>query len=257
MCYDADALPPIYGEPVTKVSTETLTLTSVDCAAFAAYLARPEQPSGAAVLVLPDNRGLSGFYERLAVRLAEQGHLALALDYFGRTAGLGYRDRGPDFADIATLLPRHLGRLTRDGLYGDFDTAIAHLRGTGDAGRVVSLGFCMGGRFAYLTSAPRFGLAGAIGLYGAPGPVNGAPGPTQLAPELAAPILGLFGGADEGIPPSAVAEFTEALAAAGVPHEVVSYPGAPHGFFEMELREHTDAQADAWRRILRFVGRAP
>jgi carboxymethylenebutenolidase len=253
VCYDSDALPPVYGRPLTKVSTETLTLTSVDGAPFAAYLARPEQPSGTGVLVLPDNRGLSGFYERLAVHLAEQGHAALAVDYFGRTAGLDYRDRGPDFADIATLMPRHLGKLTRDGLYGDFDTGIAHLRGTGDAARLVSLGFCMGGRFAYLTAARRFGLAGAIGLYGFPGPLHGAPGPTQLAAELAAPILGLFGGADEGIPPSMVAEFDEALTAAGVPHEVVTYPGAPHGFFEMELREHAGAQADAWRRIVDFL----
>jgi carboxymethylenebutenolidase len=255
VCHQPDALPPIYGEPLTDVSTEPLTLTAMDGARFAAYLARPQHPSGTGVLVLPDNRGLSGFYERLAVHLAEQGHAALALDYFGRTAGVDYRDRGPDFADLATLMPQHLGKLTRDGLYGDFDTGIAHLRGTGVADRVVSLGFCMGGRFAYLTSAPRFGLAGAIGLYGAPGPLRGAPGPTQLAAELAAPILALFGGADEGIPPSAVAELTAALAAAGVPHEVVTYPGAPHAFFEMEWREYADAQADAWQRILRFVGK--
>src|SRR5262249_55772112 len=230
-----------------------------DGTGFAAYRSRPDQASGVGVLVLPDNRGLSGFYERLTVRLAEQGHTALAIDYFGRTAGTGYRDRGADFARPENVLT-HLVKLTKDGLYADFDAGIDHLHNgptvAGDGGwrAVVSLGFCMGGRFAFLTAAPRFGLAGAIGLYGATEPVRGAPGPTQLAGELAAPILGMFGGADEGIPPSAVAAFDHTLTAAGVPHEIVTYPGAPHGFFEMEWREFVEAQRDAWRRILRFVG---
>lgn len=245
MCYDADASPPIYGPPVTSVTSEQVTLTAADGARFAGYRSRPAQSAGTGVLILPDNRGLSAFYERLTVRLGEQGYEALAIDYFGRTAGTGYRERGAGFDQMA-----HLGKLTRDGLYADFDTGIGQLTGR----PVVSLGFCLGGRFAYLTSAPRFGLAGAIGLYGFPDPVRDAPGPTQLAGELAAPILAMFGGADEGIPPATVAAFDDALTAAGVPHEIVTYPGAPHGFFEMEQREFIDAQADVWRRILSFLG---
>ncbi|MCW2638288.1 MAG: putative carboxymethylenebutenolidase [Dactylosporangium sp.] len=254
MCYDADAVPPIYGEPVTGASGAPLILTSTDGARFDAYLARPDEAAGTGVLVLPDNRGLSGFYEHLTLRLAEQGHAALAIDYFGRTAGTGSRDRGPDFGQLDNLMP-HLAALTRDGLYADFDTAIDHLRGAdgGDCRTVLSLGFCLGGRFAFQTAAPRFGLAGVTGLYGAPGILNGAPGPTQFAAELAAPILGLFGGADEGIPASAVDAFDQALTAAGVRHDIVMYPGAPHGFFEMEMREFAGAQADAWKRILAFV----
>jgi carboxymethylenebutenolidase len=255
VCYDADASPPVYGPPLTSATSEPLTLTSTDGTRFAAYRSRPERASGVGVLVLPDNRGLSGFYEQLTVRLAEQGHAALAIDYFGRTAGTGYRDRGADFARMDHVMT-HLARLTQDGLYADFDTGIDHLHvaGGGDCLAVVSLGFCLGGRFAFLTAAPRFGLGGAIGLYGATEPIRGRPGPTQLAGGLAAPILGLFGGADEGIPPTAVAAFDQALTAADVPHEIVTYPGAPHGFFEMQLREYAEAQADAWQRVLRFVG---
>jgi carboxymethylenebutenolidase len=250
VCYDANAAPPTYGTPTTKATCGPLTLTAADGNQFAAYLARPERPSGTGVLVLPDNRGLSGFYERLAQHLGEHGHTALAVDYFGRTAGFAYRDRGADFADPAHLMPQ-LFQLTRDGLYADFDAGIGYLREAGTT--VVSLGFCMGGRFAFLTAAARFGLAGAVGLYGMPDTLRGAPGPTQLAGQLTAPILGLFGGADEGIPPDMVVAFDAALTAAGVPHEIVTYPGAPHGFFEMELREFAAEQADAWRRVLAFL----
>ena len=81
----------------------------------------------------------------------------------------------------------------------------------------------------------------------------GAPGPTQRAAELTAPILGLFGGADEGISPEIVATFGEALTAAGAEHEFVTYPGAPHGFFDQGLAGYEEACADAWRRVTDFI----
>jgi carboxymethylenebutenolidase len=254
VCYDTDATPPVYGPPVTLAAGTPLSLISADATRFAAFLARPERPSGVGVLVLPDNRGLSRFYEQLTMRLAEQGHPALAVDYFGRTAGTGYRERGDDFTVMENLMT-HLSRLTRDGIYGDIDAGIAHLRAAvgGDGPTVVSLGFCMGGRFAFLTAASRFRPAGVIGLYGYPDVLRGAPGPTQHAAELTAPILGLFAGADEAIPSTMVDAFAEALTEAGVPHSFVTYPGAPHSFFEMEMHEYAEASADAWRRILAFL----
>lgn len=253
MCYDADALPP--GTPPASIDADAdrIVLTSADGTRFAAHLATPRIRRGAAVLVLPDNHGLSGFYERLTVRLAGHGHPALAIDWFGRTAGLDHHARAAEFADMDRVWP-HLRALSGETVYADVDAALAHLRRLdGGAAAVVSLGFCMGGRFAFRTAAARFGLAGAIGLYGYPGPLHGAPGPTQLVAELAAPILGLFGGADEGITPAVVAEFDAALTRAGVPHEFVTYPGAPHGFFELRRAEFADAQRDVWRRVLAFL----
>jgi carboxymethylenebutenolidase len=233
MCHDADAIPPIYGPALTAATGTPVVLTSDDGASFRGYLAEPADPSGTAVLVLPDNRGLSGFYEHLAVRLAEQRYAALAIDYFGRGPGLF--------------------TLTRDGLYADFAAGIAYLSARPATRTVASLGFCLGGRFAFLTADRQFGLSAAVGLYGMPDPIAGAPGPTQLAGRLGAPILGLFGGADAGIPPEMVARFDEALRGAGVPHEIVTYPGAPHSFFESDRPEYATAQADAWRRILAFL----
>ncbi|MBS2963773.1 dienelactone hydrolase family protein [Actinocrinis puniceicyclus] len=256
MCYEADAIPPFYGPALTTTTSAGLLLTASDGASCAAYLSLPAEPSGPGVLVLPDNRGLSRFYEELTRRLAEQGLPALAVDYFGRSAGTDYRARPADFG----ALPRHmthLRALTREALSADFDAALAHLRSpAGGACRaVISLGFCMGGRFAFTAAHRRFALAGAIGLYGFPDALNGAPGPIQLARELTAPILGLFAGQDEGIPASMVAAFDEALAAAGNAHEIVTYPGTTHGFFEADALAFQEECADVWRRVLDFAHR--
>ena len=194
-------------------------------------------------------RGLYRFYEQLGLRIAQQGHTALAIDYFGRTAGTGPRDASFPFME-------HVVRVTRTTLDDDIEAAANYLRSNegGNNDAVLALGFCFGGRQAFLASAPRFQLDGVIGFYGAPGFYpNGAPGPTQRAAELKAPILAIFGGADEGIPANQVEAFDQALTSARVPHEIVVYPGAPHSFFDIKHEEHAEACADAWRRVLAFI----
>lgn len=254
MCYDAHAAPPAFTPPTSAIAEATrVTLRSADGTAFAAFLARPEFPTGPGVLVLPDNKGLSGFYRETAVRLAEQGHPALALDYYGRTAGPDPEMRAPEFGELPNLLP-HLLALTPDGLDADLAAGVARLRESG-AAEVVTLGFCFGGRQAFRAAAPRFGLAGAVGFYGYPDTLNGAPGPTQLAPGLTAPILAFWAGADEHIPPAAVAAFDAALTEAGCPHEFTTFPGAPHNFFERGEAEHAEAARTAWLRLLAFLAR--
>jgi len=100
------------------------------------------------------------------------------------------------------------------------------------------------------------GLAGAIGFYGRSGPGrDGSPGPTQRAHEIAAPILALMGGDDPGIPVDEVDAFDVALDSAGVEHEVVIYPGAPHSFFDRKYEEFAAESEDAWGRVLAFLER--
>jgi carboxymethylenebutenolidase len=70
---------------------------------------------------------------------------------------------------------------------------------------------------------------------------------------MEAPILGLMGGADAGIPAEDVEAFDRALAGASVDHELVTYPGAPHSFFDRLQEDFADASEDAWRRVLAFV----
>src|SRR5262249_29154829 len=110
---------------------------------------------------------------------------------------------------------------------------------------------------SFLAPAESHNLAGAVGFYGAPGMTGPYrdPGPTQLADRMTAPVLALMGGADEGIPPSQVEAFDAALTAAGVVHEVVVSPNAPHGFFDLKQAEFADACANAWRRTLAFIAR--
>ncbi|QUQ72561.1 dienelactone hydrolase family protein [Kutzneria sp. CA-103260] len=235
MCYENDAVPPVPDIPEFAVRTSREPLRSADGTPVPTFRAHPAERKGSAVLLLPDNLGLREFYEQLAVGLAQRGHPAIAIDYYARSA--------PD-----APLTRKLAELRRDTLFDDFDAAIAAL-----GGNVVSLGFCLGGRFAFQTAAARFGLSGAIGFYGAVQPIRDAPGPTQLAPTFTAPILGIFGGADEGIPPELVAGFDQALTVAGVAHEIVTYPGAPHGFFDASVDGFAEESADAWRRVERFL----
>ncbi len=89
---------------------------------------------------------------------------------------------------------------------------------------------------------------------GVPAPAqDGSPGPAQRAAEMKAPILGLMGGDDAAIPPEDVEAFEQALQAAGVEHELVVYPGAPHSFFDRKQEQFADASEDAWRRVLEFI----
>ena len=86
-----------------------------------------------------------------------------------------------------------------------------------------------------------------------PGVRDGKPGPTQLAGMIEAPILALQAGDDQNITREHNLEFDEALTAAGVEHEVVTYDGAPHSFFDRRYDEFADASANAWSRVLAFL----
>ncbi len=253
MCFDLDSRPPIPPIAGGALDAERVTLTAADGNRLAAFRARPAEPTGAGIVILPDVRGLHPFYEELALRFAERGVEALAIDYFGRTAGDD--GRGEDF-DYAP----HVSATTWGGIATDIGAGVAALRAEeGDraaASAIYTIGFCMGGRMSYLAGTLGLGLAGVIGLYGTVvGPWrNDAPAPTDVASQIDTPVLAIFGGADAGIPPDHVAAFEEALDAADVVHEVVSYPGAPHSFFDRKAAEFADASADAWSRVIAFVG---
>jgi carboxymethylenebutenolidase len=251
MCFDHDSRPPIPPIAGAALDAEEIALEAADGNRFAAYLARAAEPSGAGIVILPDVRGLHAYYRDLALRFAEHGLDAIGIDYFGRTAGIG--DRGPGFDHAA-----HVPETTLEGLRADVTAGAAHLRAATGVERVFTIGFCMGGRLAFLSDGFGLGLAGVIGFYGWPtGPSrNGTPAPADVAGTFEAPVLGIFGGADRGIGTDAVEAFEGALRAAGVEHRVVTYPGAPHSFFDRSQEAFADASAAAWDEVLRFV-RAP
>jgi carboxymethylenebutenolidase len=247
MCHDLDSSPPIAWISGAAVSHDDLVLEAADGNRFAAFTATPDESGAAGVVILPDVRGLYHFYEELALRFAEHGNAAVALDYFGRTAGAEKRESDWEF------MP-HVEQTTHAGLQADIAAAVAHLRKTGyDA--IFTVGFCYGGRNSWLAATAGHGLAGAIGFYGRPkdGRPSDSPSPIAVADRIDAPILALMGGDDAGIPVADVEDFDEALDAAGVEHEVVIYPGAPHSFFDRKQEEFADASADAWDRTLAFI----
>jgi carboxymethylenebutenolidase len=246
MCFELDSLPPIPVVIGAAVAHQNLVLDASDGNRFAAFAAVPDEPSETGVVVMPDVRGLYRFYEELALRFAERGYAALAIDYFGRTAGVGKREEGFPYME-------HVQQMTAEGIQADVAAAVEHLRASG-CRSVFTVGFCLGGRHSWLQAAAGHGLSGAIGFYGRPGlGQDGTPGPTQRAAELEAPILALQAGADENITAEDNAAFEQALRDAGVEHELVTYPGAPHSFFDRSQEEYAVASEDAWARVLDFV----
>lgn len=250
MCHRYQALPAITPIAGAAVDVEDLVLSAADGNQFAAFHARPDNADGSSpgIVVLPDVRGLFRFYEELAARFAEIGVEAVAIDYFGRTAGVAKRDAEFDFWP-------HVRETSPDGIAADTAAALDVLRAANPDRALFTVGFCFGGSNSWLQAAAGHGLAGAIGFYGHPtrAGLNGGPSPIERVADVAGGILGLMGGADEGIPAEEVAKWDEALSAHDVGHELITYDGAPHSFFDRTYDEHQDACADAWRRVQQFI----
>jgi carboxymethylenebutenolidase len=248
MCFDVDSAPPIPAISGAAVSHDELVLEAADGNRFAAFHAVPEEEARVGIVILPDVRGLYRFYEELALRFAERRYAAVAFDYFGRTAGV--EKRGDDFE----YMP-HVQQTTSDGVQADVRACVSHLRDMG-CEVIFTVGFCFGGRNSWLSAASGHGLAGAVGFYGRPGlSADGSPGAMQRANEIACPILALQAGADQNITADDNAAFDAALTAAGVEHEVVTYPGTPHSFFDRKQEEFAADSESAWNRVLAFLER--
>src|SRR5262245_5519636 len=253
MCFDLVSRPPI--PPIFGGATDArdLKLTSSDGTRFMAYAARATTPSGAGMVVIPDVRGLHPYYKELALRFAEAGIDSVAIDFFARTAPSDDRGEGFDF------MPQ-VGLTKPETLQADIAAAVAHLgsREGGAVRSVFSVGFCFGGALSYLQAASGLGYAGVIGFYGWPMGLKrwpDRPKPIDAVPRYKAPVLSLWGGADEGIPSADIKAFDDALKKANVAHDSTIYPGAPHSFFDRKQADFAEASADAWKRVKDFVAR--
>ncbi len=242
MCYTDDARPPL--PPISGAAADQgdMTLTAADGNKFMAYFARASKPTGAGMIVMPDVRGLHHFYKELGQRFAEAGIDSVAIDYFGRSAGIG------DRSDSFEYMP-HLEKTTQEMIAMDVAAAVAYLESK-DGGAVKSVftvGFCFGGSSSWNQSALQRRLNGAIGFYGRP------PRSEPYISEMKAPVLLLIAGDDAATPLDASKEFEQKLKAAGVPTEMHIYEGAPHSFFDRTFAKWREAGDDAWRRMLAFV----
>jgi carboxymethylenebutenolidase len=242
MCYSDDARPPL--PPVGGAASDQgdFVLTASDGNKFAAHFARAAQPTGAGMIVMPDVRGLHEFYKELAQRFAEAGIDAVAIDYFGRTAGIG------DRSEAFEWMP-HVEKTTPEGLAADVAAAVTYLKSKdgGAVKSVFSVGFCFGGSASWNQSAMGHDLNGCIGFYGRP------ERSLKFLSKMKVPLLLLVAGADAATPQEAFVDFDKQLTEAKVPHEMHVYEGAPHSFFDRGFAEWKDACDDAWRRMLAFI----
>lgn len=243
MCFGDGARPPLPPVRGGAVDSDDLVLTSEDSTEFGAFYAHPERPSTAGVVVLPDVRGLHGFYKELARRFAEAGVHAVAVDYFGRTAGVGSRDGDFPFRD-------HVERLDFNQVAQDVAAAARWLRELPGAGvtAVFTVGFCLGGALSWRQAAAGHGLAGCIGFYGRPERA------ADVLGDISSPLLLLAAGQDR-TPVADVEAFAAAVRAGGTGAEVHVYPDAVHSFFDRRYDQYRDECADAWRRMLEFIER--
>ena len=250
MCHEPSSGPPISSATGGGERGARLVLEASDGNRFAAFMAKTDVAHAPGVVILPDVRGLHPFYEELALRFGEAGVHALAIDYYGRTAGSG--SRGEDFD-----YKPHFEQATDDNVSLDVTAAVAALRSfeDGEAIAISTVGFCFGGRISFNQAATQHDLAGVVGFYGRlaekePGDSNA---PVVQAPNYRCPVLGLFGGADATITAEHVEAFQRALDSVGVRNELVSYPGAPHSFFDRAHPEYAAVSQDAWDRVLAFI----
>ena len=255
MCYDSTARPPF--PPIEggagDVGGRDIVLTASDGARLAAHTATTGEPGGPGIVILPDVRGLHPFYQELAERYAQAGVHATAFDYFGRTAGVGSGEaRGDEFDYM-----HHVQRTDPETIALDVAATAEHVRSPegGAATAVFTVGFCFGGRQSFNQAARQPDVAGVIGFYGrvAAREPGDRDAPIGRAKDYRCPVLGLFGGADAGIPAGDVEAFREALAEAGVDSEVIVYPGLPHSFFDRQFAQYREECDHAWGRILAFI----
>ncbi len=214
---------------------------------MALYDAEPEGEARAAVIVAQEAFGVNPHIEDITRRLAGAGFRAVAPHLFHRTG-----DPVIEYGDYDKIMPQFAG-LSEAGVLNDIDAAIDYLEQAGfTPARIGVVGFCMGGTVAFLASVRR-PLGAGVTFYGG-GIAEGRFGMAsmlELAPELQAPWLGLYGDEDQGIPVEQVEALRPAAAAAKVDTQIVRYRGAGHGFHcDMRSDYHEESATDAWKRTL-------
>src|SRR3954454_20997197 len=227
------------GEARVKVADGEMTV----------YFARPKGAANPPViLVAMEIFGLHEYIKDVTRRLAKLGAFAVAPDYYFR--------KGVDLTkitEIPQLLPIVNSKPDAE-LLSDLDSTAAWAKSQGgDTARLGIIGFCRGGRTVWEYAAHSSALKAGVAFYGSlidpPNPVW-PKSPTQLAPEMKAPVLGLYGEADQGIPVASVEAMKAALAESKKTAEFKIYPGAPHGFHaDYRPSYRKDAAEDAWSQM--------
>jgi carboxymethylenebutenolidase len=201
------------------------------------------------VLVVQEIFGVHEHIQDVCRRLAKQGYLAIAPELYFRQGD------AKDYTDISELFQKLVLKVPDRQVLADLDHA-AHwaMRHGGDAGKLAITGFCWGGRITWLYAAHNPQLKAAVAWYGklvGEKTLNSPKHPIDVATQLSAPVLGLYGGQDTSIPLDSVESMRQAIRAANAEAEIVVYPEAGHAFYA-DYRPSYDAEAstDGWQRML-------
>jgi carboxymethylenebutenolidase len=216
------------------------------------YFARPANVQNPPViLVAMEIFGLHEYIKDVTRRLAKAGAFAIAPDYYFR--------KGEDLTKITEppkLMPIVNAKPDAE-LFSDLDATVAWAKSQGgDTDRLGVMGFCRGGRTVWEYSAHNGNLKAGVAFYGSLVDPEAQKAiwpksPTERASEVKAPVLGLYGEADQGIPVAQVEAIKAALQAAGKTAEFKIYPGAPHGFHaDYRASYRKEAAEDAWNQMI-------
>ena len=202
------------------------------------------------VVVIEEIFGVHEYIKDTCRRLAKAGYTAVAPEFYARLGDLS------KMTDVQAIIRDVISKAPDATFQADLAAAVAFVRanGQGHATRLAVTGFCRGGRNTWISAATNADIKAAVAWYG---PVGGQPtelqprNATDVAGELKCPLLGLYGGADTGIPVDAVRAAEAKAKAAGKVVEIVVYPEAPHGFHaDYRPSYRREAAEDGWARML-------
>jgi carboxymethylenebutenolidase len=202
------------------------------------------------ILVVQEIFGVHEHIKDLTRRLAKRGYLAIAPDLYTRQGDVS------NIKEIPEIISKVVSKVPDAQVLSDLDATVAWVKasGKGDTNRLGATGFCWGGRIVWLYAAHNPNLKAGVAWYGRivspPDPLH-PKNPIDLAGSLKAPVLGLYGGADTGIPVETVERMRTALKDANKTAEIIVYPDTPHGFnADYRPTYRKDKAEDGWQRML-------
>jgi carboxymethylenebutenolidase len=219
--------------------------------AIPAYRAMPATGSNfPVVLVIQEIFGVHEHIRDVTRRIAKAGYFAIAPELYARQGDAS------KYTDIPKLIADIVSKVNDAQVNGDLDATVAYAKSTGkaDAARLGITGFCWGGRVVHMYAAHNPNVKAAVAWYGttARAFIAGDKTAIEVAPQIKAAVLGLYGGADSGIPNDTVEKMFAALKASGnTKSEFVIYPETGHGFFaDYRPTYQRQAAEDGWKRML-------
>ena len=246
---------------VRPISAETITTSAEGLRAgeiqiptpdgeIPAYMAAPNTTGPfPVVLVVQEIFGVHEHIKDVCRRFAKLGYLAVAPELYFRQGDVS------KMSDFSEIISKVVAKVPDKQVISDLDAAVAWAQNSdqGDTTKLAITGFCWGGRIVWLYAAHNPNLKAGVAWYGRLDSQKDELHPTQpidLVSELTAPVLGLYGGADHGIPNELVAKMQEKLKAAGNSSEIVLYPDTPHGFYADYRPSYRKVQADdGWKKL--------